>query len=98
MLIAWILNFGSTNFDYVDFSAGCVEMGVIYFLVVWAAVTWRAHAAIFLDICNNLCSYHCFCVGSHSTMFTGTAIPLQAWTNPESSRKLRHPDFKTIAT
>jgi hypothetical protein len=32
MLIAWILNFGSTNFDYVDFSAGCVEMGLIFFM------------------------------------------------------------------
>ena len=26
------------------------------------------------------------------------AIPLQAWTGPEDSRKLRLPDFKTIGT
>jgi hypothetical protein len=26
----------------------------------------------------------------------GKAIPLQAWTGPEGSRKLRFPDFKTI--
>jgi len=26
------------------------------------------------------------------------AIPLQAWTGPEGSRKLRLPDFKTIGT
>jgi len=26
------------------------------------------------------------------------AIPLQAWTGPEGSRRLRLPDFKTIAT
>jgi hypothetical protein len=26
------------------------------------------------------------------------AIPLQAWTEPESSRKLRLPDFKTTVT
>jgi hypothetical protein len=26
----------------------------------------------------------------------GKAIPLQAWTGPEDSRKLRLPDFKTI--
>ena len=25
-------------------------------------------------------------------------IPLQAWTGPEGSRKLRLPDFKTIGT
>jgi len=28
----------------------------------------------------------------------GKAIPLQAWTGPEVSRKLRLPDFKTIDT
>jgi len=28
----------------------------------------------------------------------GKAIPLQAWTGPEGSRRLRPPDFKTIGT
>jgi len=28
----------------------------------------------------------------------GKAIPLQAWTVPEGSRRLRLPDFKTIDT
>jgi hypothetical protein len=28
----------------------------------------------------------------------GKAIPLQAWTGPEGSRKLMFPDFKTIGT
>jgi hypothetical protein len=82
----------------VDFLAGCVEMGLIYFLDVWAAVTWRAHVAIFLATCSNLCSYSCFCVGSHSTLFIGKAIQLQAWTGPEGSRRLRLQDFKTIGT
>ena len=27
----------------------------------------------------------------------GTAVPLQAWSGPEGSRKLRFPDFKTTA-
>ena len=27
----------------------------------------------------------------------GTAVPLQAWTGPEGSRRLRLPDFKRIA-
>jgi len=31
-------------------------------------------------------------------MSKGKAIPLQAWTGPEGSRKLRLPDFKTIGT
>jgi len=26
----------------------------------------------------------------------GKAIPLQAWTDPEGSRRMRLPDFKTI--
>jgi len=26
------------------------------------------------------------------------AIPLQAWTGPEGSRRMRLPDFKTIST
>jgi len=28
----------------------------------------------------------------------GKANPLQAWTGPEGSRRLRIPDFKTIGT
>ena len=28
----------------------------------------------------------------------GKAIPLQAWTGPEDSRRLRPPDFKTLGT
>jgi len=28
----------------------------------------------------------------------GKAIPLQAWTAPEVSRRMRLPDFKTIGT
>jgi len=31
-------------------------------------------------------------------MVKGKAIPLQAWTGPEGSRRLRLPDFKTIST
>jgi hypothetical protein len=28
----------------------------------------------------------------------GKAIPLQAWTGPEASRRLRLPEFKTLGT
>jgi len=31
-------------------------------------------------------------------IYKGKAIPVQAWTGPESSRRLRLPDFKTIGT
>ena len=30
--------------------------------------------------------------------YFGKAIPLQAWTSPEGSRRMRLPDFKTIGT
>ena len=40
---------------------------------------------------------HCaFCSSVHKNK--GKAIPLQAWTGPEGSRRLRLPDFKTIDT
>jgi len=32
-----------------------------------------------------------------STVLKGKAVPLQAWTGPEGSRKLRLPDFVTAA-
>ena len=28
----------------------------------------------------------------------GKVIPLQAWTEPEGSRRIRLPDFKTVGT
>ena len=36
------------------------------------------------------------CVLSWKYNGKGKAIPLQAWTGPEGSRRLRLPDFKTI--
>jgi len=35
---------------------------------------------------------------SVSLVSKGKAIPLQAWTGPEGSRRLRLPNFKTIGT
>jgi hypothetical protein len=31
-------------------------------------------------------------------LFKNVAIPLQAWTDPENSRKMKLPEFKTIGT
>ena len=39
-------------------------------------------------------SYHT----SYKGKGKGKAIPLQAWTGPEGSRRLRLPDFKTVDT
>jgi len=35
-----------------------------------------------------------FCI---STLLSGKAVPLKAWSGPEGSRKLRFPDFITTA-
>ena len=34
---------------------------------------------------------------SPHVVFKGTAVPLQAWTGPQGSSKLRFPDFVTTA-
>jgi NADH-ubiquinone oxidoreductase chain 5 len=44
VIVAWVLNFGSWGFVYCwDFSVGFVEIELIYFLVVLAAITRSAH-------------------------------------------------------
>ena len=39
----------------------------------------------------------CSCVGFVIAKIKGKAVPLQAWSGPEGSRKLRFPDFMTMA-
>ena len=33
----------------------------------------------------------------HMVVLAGKAVPLQAWSGPEGSRKLKFPDFMTTA-
>jgi len=48
MAIAWIINFGSWNFiSYLEFLSGSVEMELIYFLVVLAAMARSAQIPFF---------------------------------------------------
>jgi len=42
--------------------------------------------------------YLCKGKGKGKDKGKGKAIPLQAWTDPEGSRRLRLPDFETIGT
>ena len=44
---------------------------------------------------NNNCTPKC--QASSHTHIKGKAVPLQAWSGPEGSRKLRFPDFMTMA-
>jgi hypothetical protein len=48
-------------------------------------------ARCFISHITNKSGYNTLCKKSK-------AIPLQAWTGPEGSRRLRLPDFKTIGT
>jgi hypothetical protein len=50
--------------------------------------------AVHLNYITNLSS----CLKEKKGKGKGTAIPLQAWTDPEGSRRLRIPDFKTFGT
>jgi len=45
---------------------------------------------------DNSGTYH-FDTSNHYHYIKGKAVPLQAWSGPEDSRKLRFPDFMTTA-
>ena len=61
---------------------------------------------VYLTSCTNVLydkTYHKFKEAEfgfqiNEVKVKGNAIPLQAWTGPEGSRRLRLPDFKTIST
>ena len=53
-------------------------------------------------VCMYACIYVCMCICMYISMYVcyvykGKAAPLQAWSGPEGSRKLRFPDFMTTA-
>ena len=52
-----------------------------------------------MNICKMLgLVYVCVCVCIYIYIYIkGKAVPLQAWSGPEGSRKLRFPDYVTIA-
>jgi len=60
--------------------------------VVATKATRFLNITVYKNTCKN-------CYG-HETLncINGKAIPLQAWTGPEGSRRLRLPDLKTIGT
>ena len=45
-----------------------------------------------------LIQFNVFSAYMYLCIYKGKTIPLQAWTDPEGSRRLRLPDFKTIGT
>jgi len=44
-----------------------------------------------------MCVCVCVCVCVYVCIYKGKAVPLQAWSDPEGSRKLKFPDFMTTA-
>jgi hypothetical protein len=60
----------------------------------------KLHDSRFYKWCysaSNCSAVWCESTGYHLPL-KGKAIPLQAWTGPEGSRRLRIPDFKTMST
>jgi len=56
-------------------------------------------STVFLDValCSLVEIHRCF--GGMSSLYNhGKAVPLQAWTGPQGSRRLRPPNFLTIGT
>jgi hypothetical protein len=47
-----------------------------------------------MDLINGRTEYE----NIQQPLYLKKAVPLQAWTGPEGSRRLRFPDFKTIRT
>jgi len=55
-------------------------------------------ALLYRSKLHPICRLRLFCYLSEDAVKKGKAIPLQAWTGPEGSRRLKLPDFKNIGT
>ena len=51
-----------------------------------------------MNLFLHTCLFKYVILFAYKNICKGKAIPLQAWTGPEGSRRLRLPDFKTIGT
>jgi len=58
----------------------------------WYVVLIVSNLALYTNIIMQSAIIHFINTGK------GKAVPLQAWTGPEGSRRLRLPNFKTIGT
>jgi len=75
----------------VEVFSGVVKSHVC---VVWRVVPKVAKALLPFETLDN--TQHYF-QADLKAVKEGKAVPLQAWTGPEGSRKLRFPDFVTTA-
>ena len=58
---------------------------------------FRYRGVIFKVLFQEMCASHPATVHLFVLIGKGKAVPLQAWSGPEGSRKLRFPDFMTTA-
>ena len=59
---------------------------------------WLGDHACVLTVLRCTCVHLLKFVSASSVYFGGKTIPLQAWTGPVGSRRLRLPDIKTVGT
>ena len=71
----------------------CVCMYV--YMYICKCVCVCVYIYVYIYICMYVCVYVCMCVCMY--VCKGKAVPLQAWSGPEGSRKLRFPDIMTTA-
>ena len=71
---------------------------IIKFTVFSTDHDWQSDAMIKGEVSLHLfhqCHLHSFTRSNYNSKGKGKAVPLQAWSGPEGSRKLRFPDFMT---
>ena len=67
-------------------------------MIIIVIITKRKNRLSQLRVCVKICLEHVSSEMVHSQLIKkGKAVPLQAWSGPECSRKLRFPDFMTTA-
>ena len=62
-------------------------------------ISWLAEEFLVSQEGPRFLKFLCVCekVDHNSTLYKGKAVPLQAWSDPEGSRKVLFPDFMTAA-
>jgi len=73
------------TFQFIPYNINFVQRGL-------------TEIATFIEVTSALCEGIKYCKGKGKGKGKSKAIPLQAWTGPEGSRRLRFPDIKTIGT
>jgi hypothetical protein len=85
------------NFCLINIGHQCDRCYWTLLVKPWRGCHW-IRIQIWGGVQRGLDLLKCACATTLTYKGKGKAIPLQAWTGPEGSRRLRLPDFKTIGT